>query len=157
MKTIEELKYYIDSEFVKPMDAEWMKGLIDQAVEAERQRIIGVIDAYISNCQSDIDNTAYMAYDIKAQKAILIAIKKEILSTPQPILTPDPNDKLKVEGTQSTLQQGYCEWKWRDDFHCFLTTCEVEFRDNYYDKFPIKMDYWKYCPRCGKPIKVKED
>lgn len=41
----------------------------------------------------------------------------------------------------------YCEWKKQDGFYLFKTSCGIKDADN---------DHYKFCPYCGKKIKVVE-
>ncbi len=55
---------------------------------------------------------------------------------------------IKVE---SEVSDDFCEWEWKNDFDTngFLTQCEYKMTELYADH------NYKYCPHCGKKIRIK--
>ena len=64
---------------------------------------------------------------------------------------------LKAMEEYASQSKGYpeeCEWEYDEDYSCYDTSC-----DNAYCLLDgtLEENNHKYCPYCGKPIKVKEN
>jgi len=70
-------------------------------------------------------------------------------------ITPKLVDKILASHPEEQ-SKGYpeeCEWEYDEDYSCYDTSC-----DNAYCLLDgtLEENNHKYCPYCGKPIKVKE-
>ena len=133
-----------------------------EAVEREKRRVIGVIDAEIGY-QKEIDGDPNeLSYFAESDIKLLDRVKRHLLYTPQPENVPDTmlasEDVLKKDWDNPAEDEAWkdlttgnvCEWEYKRDVFCWITACGKTFPSN-------ETKGSKFCYGCSKPIKVKED